>query len=324
MQHSRKHRFLDMFPLPKYLSSGHVSCATDGDIFRLIKFSHKRFTRIKYSGLFQLPSMLEKLPKVPSADMEKAIFIALSQAKAKTISLVIPEQSVYVFLTDVPIASPKLIREAISFQLEGHVPIASSDALFEYDIVVENTAKQTVTVTVRVVSEEYIESLIAFFPKNILVVGCDTEGKALARAIVPFDDKAYLVIHIGAATTTFVVARNGAPLFSSTIAKEFSRISQEMVKIFSASLCEEANTVINYWNFHAGESMEMPITAIFLSGEDAIFPGIVSYLELSFSIPVFFADVWRNAKIKPGKVPPIEFDKALGFVPAIGMAIELQ
>jgi Tfp pilus assembly PilM family ATPase len=354
MQSLWRKRFLDIFPVPKYISLGSAACALDGDRFHFIEFGgHGRKVSLKSFGSYSLSTPLEKLPQPPAPEVRKAVIAALMRADIRSVSLVIPEQSAYVFLTQVPLAEPKLIREAISFKLEEHVPIALADALFEYEILAVDSVKETASAAVRVVPRVHVESLISIFDgSGIVVAGCDTESKALARAIAPTGDGVYLLIHIGSASTVFVIAKQGVPLFSSTLSTGSSEITEAVAKVFSVPLAEvpklrsrmrsdtapdpklfdalvptlaairdEADAVIDYWNSHADDMPASLVKSILLSGEDVVFPSVMAYLELAFSVPISIADVWRNAGISGQSVPEIELESAIGFAPVIGAAL---
>lgn len=346
-------RFLTIFPVPKYLSLGATACAIDHDTLRSIEFNRRgRSLSVSSSNSVALPSPLDKALKLPAEDIRKAISVALAHAKKNNISIVIPEQSTYVFLTEVPVTDPRLVREAISFKLEEHVPIALPDSLFEYDIIAVDPIKNSTTAAVRVVPKQHVEYLVGLFSsEKVLVARCDTESKALAQALAPRDGETYLIIHIGRASTVCAVVKDGVPLFSSTLSVGSLDITAAVAKVLSipvsqvaklrsslrlstapdkrlldalvptlAAIRDEANKVMEYWNSHIDLISKSSVKSVFLSGEDVVFPSVMAYLELSFTIPIVIADVWRNTNTSTSSVPPLELEAALGFAPAIGAA----
>ncbi len=345
--------FLAVFPVPKYLSLGSVSCAVDYDTFRFIEFRrYGKNLSVTTSGMSFLPSPVDKTLK-PAEDVRKFIGNVLSRAKKNNVSLVIPEQSVYVFTVEIPFVEPKLIREAISFKLEQYVPIAAAEALFEYDVVATDSVRETLTVAVRVVPRSQVESLVSLVSsETVLVTECETESTCLSRAVSQKDGDVHLIVHIGRASTVFVVTKDGIPFFSSTLAVGSVDISSAVAKVFSvplsqvskirsnlrgstvpdkklldaliptlSSIRDEMDKVVEYWNTHLDSNVTTKIKSIFLSGQDVVFPSIMTYLELSAVVPITIADVWRNVTTAKNALPPIELESALGFAPTIGAAL---
>lgn len=349
-------KFLAVFPVPKYLSLGRVACAVDYDTLRFIELRRHHGPSVTTSGLSFLQSPVDKMMNPVSDDARKAISTALARTKRNTVSLIIPEQSTYVFLIEVPLLEHKLLREAISFKLEEHVPITNAEALFEYDIISIDKIRKIVTAAVRVVPRAHVESLISLFSSDTcMVTGADTESKCLAQAITPYDGDTHMIIHIGRASTVFVIAKEGVPLFSSTLGVGSIDISEAVAKVFSvpvasvskirssmrgttapdkrllgalvptlSAIRDEALKVTEYWNTHVDLETKSKVKSIFLSGQDAVFPDVMTYLELSFTIPISVADVWRNVTASKTTLPSLEFESALGFAPVIGAAIGIK
>ena len=77
--------------------------------------------------------------------------------------------------------------------------------------------------------------------------------------------------------------------------------------------------IISYWNARPTAAADR-IVGIILSGDNVTLPGVTSYFDLAFKLPVSFADVWKNVGFPKNVVPEIDFDESLSFTALIGLA----
>ena len=230
---------LSAFPVPRYLSLGTLACVVDHETVRYIEFSRSgRGRHIKRYGSKKIKEEVKDF-KSSLIQIKDEIAEAILPLGVRSVSLVIPERFAYVFLTEIPFTEKSLIKEAINFQLEEHIPITAAEALFEYDIVSSDKEKNTMTIAVRAVPKQEVELRVELFSSlGILVSGLDTTGKAIAKAVSYGDGVTRMIIHVNRASTSFIISKDGSVLFSSTLMTGAVDMDKALAKAFSISDAE--------------------------------------------------------------------------------------
>ena len=78
-----------------------------------------------------------------------------------------------------------------------------------------------------------------------------------------------------------------------------------------------------YWHTHKDEEGKNnpPIKKIIMCGGDSNLIGLSEYLSVSIKSPVEMANVWVNIMDTERYVPEINFERALSFTAALGLAL---
>lgn len=284
-------------------------------------------------------------------DMIKILTGFREKTKSDNMIAVIPEESVYVFRIKLPkLSSMKEIRGAIELQLEENVPLSINDAVFEFDEIASTENDSTYSVSV--ISKQYVEENLELYKRaGFLVVGADTEGRALARVLTKNDHEPVLIVSTKVGCTTFLISNNGKVLFSSTIPTGRDSIIKSISKSLNisyeeaskmregklsenygdnkdffeciagtiSSLIDEINKIVTYWQTHGVEKEGwQPISHILVSGKDVLLPGFFSYLESSIKMPITVADPWANIFPVKENLPKITKEESLDYTPLIG------
>jgi type IV pilus assembly protein PilM len=266
----------------------------------------------------------------------------------------LPEEQMYLFTIGLPKATSGDLREAISLQLEEHIPLKALDTTFDYEVVLEND--QTIFVEVLAIATGTIESYLSVFQKSGLVpLSFELEAQAIARAVIPHDDSsAVMIVDFGEARTGASIAHNNRVFFTTTldiggisltnmIAKNFSISFEEAEKmkrsyglsstsnaddIFPAILNgisvlrDELNRHYIYWKTHEDDGTKHEkLDRIILCGGDANLTGLSNYLESSMSIKVENANAWTNISDMKISVPDMSFEESFGYATVLGLAL---
>lgn len=272
------------FPTPHYLEMSHAGIDISSSKVRMAEL-------LRTSCGLKLKSFAEERldsPLMPNQSLlsNKNLIEVLKKIQKKNnlkfVEVSIPEEKSYLFTIEVVDGSKEEIRTRIEMHIEENVPIALSEAVFDYHRIKKNetTGMQFLAVSVvpSVVIEEYTALLeeCGMFPISFLI-----ENQALSRAIIKKGDRDnYFVVNISHKNTVLSVVNDGAVQFTSTVAlgsedftnaimtklsidkdlahsakyeKGFSRdkdneaVSDALIGVASV-LVEEIKKVFVYWN----------------------------------------------------------------------------
>ena len=353
-----KRKYNYQFPTPRYLSM--PSCALDISdqsikYGELIAGSHGiligRYNqeiipdKVIVSGKIMNPSLLVEILKKIHIK-ENITFVRVS----------LPEEQMYLFTLVLPRLPHEQLRETILLQLEEHIPLSATDAVFDYDVMKET--ETNITVQVAATAATLIESYLSVFEQsNLIPISFELEAEAIARAVVPNDyPLSVMIVDFGQTRTGISIAEAGRVLFSSTfdmggkdltaiMAKDFNISFEEAEKmkktygrtttnaeqnnIFQSIingvsvLRDELNKHYVYWQTHTSEDGQphAKIEKIILCGGDANLAGIVEYLSVTMKVPVEYANAWVNILDTTTTVPTMPFDDSLSYVTVLGLAL---
>jgi type IV pilus assembly protein PilM len=271
----------------------------------------------------------------------------------------LPEEAAYVFEMHVPEGvSRNEIRHLIEFEFEGRVPIAPSDAVFDYDVIQKHDDGGQ-DIGVAVFPRELAESYAAAFEAGgITLVSLELEARSIARAVssgAP-EEPITLLVDFGRARTGFAVLKRGIPIFTSTVeiggdalnaalAKERSLKPEEAIAFrnehglipgpggkaaaadtiagVASALSDEIARHYHYWDTRRNERGERmtPVGQVALVGGSANLKGLSEYVMARVQAPTALGDVWRHVCRFDTYLPPIERRASLQYATAIGLAL---
>ncbi len=287
-----------------------------------------------------------------------ALVKILQDLKAKWqlehVIMALPEEHAYIVRMPLPLVPPSEQRESIELQLEEHVPLKASEAIFDYEPVAGKKNAAIVSVFPANLVQDYEEVLLE---AGLLPLAGEIEAQAIAHAVVPATEReTVLVVDFGKTRTGFFIVRERQVLFTSTtrqlggdlitlaISKNLnlpteqaetlklkqgllSGNEQELLAVALvpalSALCDEIKKIDNYWNRHleAAGAGEGRIARVILCGGEATLPGLVEYLSNRLSLPVALAQVWTNALDSEANVPELPHRQSLRYATAIGLAL---
>ena len=268
----------------------------------------------------------------------------------------IPEEQVYYFRTRLPDGDMETLRETIELSLEEHVPIAASEAIFDFKVLnhAENgDAEVAVTAAPKNIIDMYMD---VFAAAGMTLLSVELEAEALARTLIhPEDLATYMVVDFGELRTAIAIVSAGEVQFTSTVTIGGRMLTETLAKHFSVSveeaesmkkeiglrrntsdeelfglllnnvavLRDEVNKNFMYWHTHPDEhgKARPAIEGVMLVGGDANLSGLSDYLTSSLRVKTTVADVWLNAGLPEGDIPAISKASSLGYATALGLAL---
>lgn len=268
----------------------------------------------------------------------------------------IPEEKAYIFSVRLPNMPEEDIHDALALQLQEHVPLESSESVFDYDIV-DHTDNGNIDVNVSVLPQNVVASFLSVFEgAGLIPLSFEVEAQAIRRAVLPLDQNiTCMIVDVGRTRTGISIIDRGFVRFTSTFSmggdmlteaiarqKDISfekadHIKQEkgfkntgenqefymaLVNCVSA-LRDEINRRVDYWHTHpdrAGNTGNN-IKKIILCGGNASVPGLAEHLAESLNIKVEIANVWTNAFGFDDYIPQVDFRHSLAYASAVGLAL---
>jgi type IV pilus assembly protein PilM len=269
----------------------------------------------------------------------------------------LPEEKAYLFETKVPFTADRTaLSNTIEFQLEENVPIAPSEAVFDYDVISKDTngdAEVSVTVFQRSIVTAYQD---IFITAGLVVLSLELEGQAMANSLIPEGDShTYMIVDFGKTRSGIAIVQNGIVGFTSTvdvggdelvkaITKRFGVSTEEAMVMKDekglvytdgnkelhdtlmttiAALRDEINRHCVFWNSKVREKAieREAISKIILCGGNASLPGLPGGLSSGLTAPGEIGNVWTNTFSLDEVIPSVDYRHSLGYATAIGLAL---
>lgn len=349
-----------LLPTPSYLRMPSVGLDISDKSIRFLGLREKRGALVvdRYAEDSLEPGIVEQ-GKIKDARRMREVLSAFREKHGlEFVRVSLPEEQAYLFRMDLPLIKKKDLRESVLLQLEEHVPLKATEAVFDYEIVTERADGFGLQVSVipQGLAKSYAD---LFIESGLTPMSFEIEAQAIARAVVARGDKGtYMVVDFGKTRTGVSVVSDGVVAFTSTIeiggsliteaiAKELSlsyeeadalkrergllhdHHNKEAKEIFSAiistvaTLRDDINKHYIYWHTHQEEQAfeHRQIEKLILCGGDSNLKGLADYLASSMRVKVELADVWANMAMPAGYLPEITFSNSLTYATAIGLVL---
>ena len=236
--------------------------------------------------------------------------------------IALPEQQVYLFEMSAPVVSNEETHAAIELRLEEHVPVRSTEAVFDFDMQRANAGAPGVERLFRVaVASRRTSEMYASVCEEagIAPLSFDSEANAVARAGVGIHDpRAILVAHLSEDDTGLYIVSDGAVRFASTVPLSAEKLASDPAA--QEALASEAARVCSFWEAHR-DKKSRAIESVVACGRGAAFPRILSALSSTLHITAEPALVWGNAFSLERTVPSLPRDESLRFSVPAGLAL---
>ncbi|MCX6719446.1 MAG: pilus assembly protein PilM [Candidatus Taylorbacteria bacterium] len=322
--------FFKFFPPPKLLTMSHAGLEISDDAIRCIvyKITSKGYVVSRYAKT-DLPVGLIENGEVKDEEKYREILSSFTAAnRLDYVKVSLPEEKVYLFQTEILSADIRAIEQNVEFKLEENVPLASSEAVFYFDILPTSVTGGTLRASVSVVSKSYVERYIALLKSmSITPVAFEVVPKSIAKAIVSEgSDETDMIIHAMDRKTGIYIVSGGVVCFSSTVA--WCNPSRDHLSAPAAigvdSLIKEIDRVCSYWATRP--DTHSAISKILIVGRDAVSVqnALLSHADAEREIlTAGIADIWHNVFDIDSYIPPISHDESLEYAVVSGLAMPL-
>lgn len=353
----KRSKFYRFFPPPQFLQMPAVGLDVSDVSMRFAELIEKRkgFILGRF-GERSIPRGVIELGEVKKPDELRAVFSDIRKTYGlEFVSVSLPEEKAYLFELHLPAMKYNDIRGSVDLALEEHVPLKADEAIFDYDIIKEDEA--SITVSVSVVARSLVDGYLeAFEGSGITPIAFEVEAHSISRSIVPEGDKnTFMTVDFGRTRTGIAIISEGVVQFTSTvlvgggsltdiIAKKLKVPYDEAEKIKHekgisgnsmnddialalmstiSSLRDEISKHQTYWQEHVDDygKKRAPIQKIYLCGGDSNLGGFSSYLASGLTIPVELANTMVNINTLDEYIPEISFNDSLRYATAFGLAL---
>ncbi|MFH1200951.1 MAG: pilus assembly protein PilM [bacterium] len=349
--------FFRFFPLPKILAEPFFGLDISDESLKFVELiATKNGLRIGRYGERNIPPGVIESGKIKdSKKMEEIISILRKEEGVKSVRVSLPEEQVYLFALKLEKLGLRNVREGIELALEDHAPILAQDAIFDYEVVSENT--QNLEVQVTAIPKNIIKNyLLIFKHSQIAVRSFELEAQAVSRAVIKKNDlETYMIVDFGKKRTGIFIVSKGIVVFTFTLDLGGMMLTEMIQKNFDISFAEaekmkqvyglERNTdnkkifavlfksisvlrdeIVKhflYWQTHKNEEGKNnpPIKKIIFCGGDSNLIGLADYISIGIKSPVEMANIWTNISNTESYIPEISFNQSLAFATALGLAL---
>ena len=272
----------------------------------------------------------------------------------------LPEEAAYVFSMNIPYGSSRQqALRLIEFEFEGRVPIAPSEAVYDFDVIESGgeggVQEIGVTVFPHDLSASYTEAFTrAGFTLSSLEVEASSIGRAVSTGLP--NEPVTLVVDFGRARSGFAVLKRGIPIFTSTVEIGGDAITRAVEKELSltgvevetfkneqglmadaahassgiesvigtaSALAGEILRHYNYWDTRRNERGERmtPVGRVVLVGGSSNLKGLVDYVAGRVQAKVELGDIWQRMFSLDDYIPPIDKRLSLEYATAAGLVL---
>jgi len=283
--------------------------------------------------------------------------VARTGTKTKNVSCALSGTNVFTATIKMPYLEPKELSQAISFQVEQHIPLAKADIKYDYNVVrstsnaaqVGSPSEEMVVMIVAspIAKVNRLVDLIDRAGLNLMVL--EASALSFSRALSPQTAGPFVLINIGSLTTELAIveASNvvlvrtinvGGDAFTRAIsqslgvdaaqAEQFkikfgldeTKLEGSIIAAVKPMLAEIAEEIRRSVKFYQNEFKGvMPERVIIAGGGSKLFK-LPEYLANTLKLPVSFGNAWGKISFpqsESGNLSALSLD----FGVAVGLAL---
>lgn len=358
-----KPTFLTFFPPPDFLSMRTLGFDISDNSIKLVEFIKDRGQmHLGFYASSEIPKGTIQSGQIMNhTGLQKAITELQRRHKFVFVDASLPEEKAYLFTTTIDGDVDVPMRENIEFHLEENIPLAKTEAVFDFKVYKTYTkaGKTYHDVIVSAVSKSVSESYVELLKRSgIRPLSLSIEAEAIANAVVPKEDNGtYLVLDLGRSRTGVSVVSENIIQLTSTIEMGGSQLSSlvadklrvskddaemlkrehgllgtsgkageasEALKGGLSGIVREVDGQLRYWHSKTdGRGIRSRrVNAVLLCGGGALMKGIEAHLKRNVLVDVELANVWTNVPFPKDYVPGISFEESLSYAAAVGLALQ--
>jgi len=276
--------------------------------------------------------------------------------KTKKVICSLPETKAFLRIITIPKMNDSEISEAVKWEMEANIPLPLEQVYYDWQMVTEalTAEKNKINLLVVAVSRATVDDAIEVVElAGLEVVGLEIESIAQTRSLLSPGDynKTVLIVDIGDRRTSFSIAKEGVPCFTSSVPLCGQSLSDVISRGMSVSFEEAEKIKFNHGigcdskddalfklvqpilenfsqeiersiNFYlSGLGYSKNIDKIIICGGGANTKGIVPYLSKKLGREIELGSPWSNVNLGK-KLPIIEKNQSLQYSTAIGLALK--
>ncbi|KKR21684.1 MAG: Type IV pilus assembly protein PilM [Candidatus Moranbacteria bacterium GW2011_GWA2_39_41] len=266
----------------------------------------------------------------------------------------LPESKAFVRIITIPKMSEDEAKEAVKWEMEANMPMSLAEVYFDWQFLkVDSDGKKQHVLTVAV-SREIVDSRMSVLTlAGLDAYSLEVESIASIRSLVNSEavrGEISLIVDLGARRTSFIIADDVVPYFTSSIPFSSESMNDAISKTLNLSSADAEKVKVNNGIVNAGdgnpifnavspllenlvteimktmdfygEMSKRPkgVNKIILCGGGSSMKGLAEYLQQRTKKDVSVGSPWINLKTVD-KLPTINKETSVRYVTAIGLAI---
>ncbi len=276
--------------------------------------------------------------------------------KTKKVICSLPETKAFLRIIAIPKMDDNEIEEAVKWEMEANIPLPLEQVYYDWQMVTEalTAEKNKINLLVVAVSKTTVDETMEVLElAGLDVVGLEIESIAQTRSLLGKKDynRTVLTVDIGDRRTSFSIAKEGVPCFTSSvplcgqslsdvISKGMGISFEEAEKIKFAhgigselkndALFRLVQPVLENFSQEIGRSIDFYLSGlgysknidnIIVCGGGANTKGILEYLTKKLGREIELGNPWSNLNL--GKTPPIiDRSQSVQYSTAVGLALK--
>jgi len=279
-----------------------------------------------------------------------------SGTRATLVSTSVAGSSVIIKHIAIPKTAPKEVEDQVYWEAEQYIPFDMKDISLDYEVVQEDMGDGKMDILLVAAKKDFIEKRLAPVKEcglNPQVL--DVDSLALANIfwenyeMTP--DNAVVLVDVGASLTKINIVSQSTTIFTRDVAVGGKNLTQEIqnklgisfqeAEVLKIDACttgqipEEVLPLVNAisenisleirrsLDFYAASPIQLPITAVFLSGGASRLPGLSNSLAEILGLPIDYLNPFSKVACS-GKQFNEEFLTAISSSAAVPIGLALR
>ncbi|NTW14121.1 MAG: type IV pilus assembly protein PilM [Candidatus Moranbacteria bacterium] len=278
--------------------------------------------------------------------------------KTRRVVCSLPETKAFLRIISIPKMSESEAKEAMKWELEANIPLSLDQVYYDWQILPDflSPEKGRMNVLVVAVSNSTADQFHAVLEKaGLEVVGLETESIAQVRSLLPElsikdESRTVLIVDIGDRRTSFVMAIDNVPLFTSSVPLSSQMMTDAISKEMGIPFAEAeklkireglgslalptpqmkaVRPILENLATEIERSMDFYFTtlkysdrldAVVFCGGGANMQGFLPYFSRRLRQHIEFGNPWVNVRLGES-VPPISRERSVQYSTVIGLAL---
>lgn len=295
---------------------------------------------------------------VNHAAVVEAIVSALKEAgvRSKNVCTSVAGSSVIIKHIAIPKSAPSEIEDQVYWEAEQYIPFDMKEISLDFEVVQEDMGDGKMDILLVAAKKDFIEKRLAAVKEcGLIPEVLEVDGLALANVfwenyeMTP--DNAVVLVDVGASLTKINIISHNTTIFTRDVAVGGKNLTQEVqnklgvsfqeaevLKIDACStgqipeevlplvngICENISLEIRRsLDFYAASPVQLPVTAVFLSGGASRVPGLANMLTEMLGLPVEYLNPFNKVAVS-GRQFSEEFLAAISSSAVIPLGLAIR
>lgn len=307
------------FPPENFLKPSCIGVSFSDSNIKAISFDKSSTDPILKSAIMPIEKGIISNGSIVNAEeLVKKLSVVRKDFDSPFVFFTVPDESTYVFSASIPVSAGGNASESVAFIIEENVPLALSEATFDFvpTKIFQTESDLSASVVVAACAKKEVEKFVDVLRRSgFEPMGCLHESQAVANALIPRKSPGTLcIVHARESRVGIYLVRDGLVLFATLR----SIVEGDYKKQFMDEYRKFLEYCLKY-----DVNQNQPIKTVLVCGEFEYAKSIVEMVS-SFDEKVGdvkLSNVWTNILEIDKHLPGIPYEKSLSFAGTIGAAL---